>query len=136
MGPLSDRLEQVREDELIEFSLAGSEPAALTSEVRVTLYRIAQEAIANVIKHASARHIDVTVDEQDGGCLMRIVDDGAGLGGTLEDRPGHLGLPSMRERAELAGGWLRVEAGDRSGTVVSAWVPMLSEVGQGGGHAP
>ncbi len=127
IGPLRDRLEQVRRGELIDYDLAGSEPQALTNEVRVTLYRIAQEAISNVVKHASARHIDVAVSEQDGGCLLRIADDGAGPGEALEGRPGHLGLPSMRERSELAGGWLRLEAGDPAGTVVTAWVPVPSE---------
>jgi len=135
MGPLRERLEQVRHDDLIEYGLAGSEPAALTTEKRVTLYRIAQEAIANVVKHASARHIDVTVNEEGGGCLLRVADDGTGPGGALEGRPGHLGLPSMQEQAQLAGGWLRVEAGERSGTVVSAWVPLPSPVGRDGGDA-
>ena len=123
LGPLRVRLEQVRREEIIEYSVAGEEPVALTTEARVTLYRIAQEAIVNVVKHASASHIEVVVDEQDGGCRMRIVDDGIGLGPTPPDRPGHLGLPGMREWAELAGGWLRLEDGERVGTLVTAWVP-------------
>ncbi len=135
MGPLHERLDQMRHDDTIEYSLAGSEPAALTTERRVTLYRIAQEAIANVVKHASARNIDVTVKEEGGGCLLRVADDGIGPGGALEGRPGHLGLPSLQQEAQLAGGWLRVEPGERSGTVVSAWVPLPSPVGRDGGYA-
>jgi PAS domain S-box-containing protein len=136
LGPLRERLEQVRHDDLIEYTLCGSEPATLATDRRVTLYRIAQEAIANIVKHAAASHIDVSVEEQDGGCLVRIADDGAGLGAAPEALPSHLGLPSMHERAQLAGGWLRVEAGETSGTVVSAWIPVLSEPRRdGGGYA-
>ena len=111
LGTIRDRLTQVQQDEGIEYSLTGSEPGALTTAARVTLYRVAQEAIANVVKHAAASHISVSFEERDGGCLMRITDGGAGLGGAAESPPGHLGLPSMRERTEVAGGWLRVEAG-------------------------
>jgi PAS domain S-box-containing protein len=134
LGPLRERLEQMREDDSIQFTLAGSEPELLTTDGRVALYRIAQEAIANVVKHASATRVDVTVGEEDGGCLIRISDDGAGLGRAVERRSGHLGLPSIRERAELLGGWLRVEAGERAGTVVSAWVPLMSEPVRAGGR--
>ena len=125
LGTIRDRLTQVQQDEGIEFSLAGSEPVALTTAARVTLYRVAQEAIANVVKHASASHISVSVEERDDGCLMQITDDGAGFGAAAASPPGHLGLPSMRERTEVAGGWLRVEAGALRGTVVTAWVPLL-----------
>jgi PAS domain S-box-containing protein len=136
IGPLHDRLEQVRQDQLIDYSLTGSAPPNLTTEVRVTLYRVAQEAIANVIKHASASRIDVLVAEHEGGCLIRIADNGSGLVPGLEGRAGHLGLPSMRERTELAGGWLRVEPGQPSGTVVSAWVPLHSSGASARGPAP
>ena len=135
MGTIRDRLAQMQQGEDIEYDLTGSEPGALTTAARVTLYRVAQEAIANVVKHASARHIRVSVEERDGGCLMRITDDGAGPGEAAENHPGHLGLPSMRERTEVAGGWLRVEAGDPRGTVVVAWVPLLVGSRSGPGSA-
>jgi PAS domain S-box-containing protein len=136
LGTIRDRLVQVQQDEGIEYSLSGSEPGALTTASRVTLYRVAQEAIANVVKHASASHITVSVEERDNGCLMRITDDGAGLGAAGESPPGHLGLPSMHHRTEVAGGWLKVESGDPRGTVVSAWVPLLTGPRTGNGSAP
>ena len=135
LGTIRDRLIQVRQDEGIEYSLAGSEPGALTTAARVTLYRVAQEAIANVVKHASASHIGVSVEERDDGCLMRITDDGAGLGAAVDNPPGHLGLPSMRQRTEVAGGWLRVESGAPRGTAVTAWVPLLVGARSGPGSA-
>ncbi|MGD0448012.1 MAG: ATP-binding protein [Candidatus Dormibacteria bacterium] len=124
LGTIRDRLTQVQQDEGIAYSLAGSEPGALTTAARVTLYRVAQEAIANVVKHASASHVSVSVEERDQGCQMRIADDGAGLAAAAESLPGHLGLASMRERTEVAGGWLRVESGALRGTVVTAWIPL------------
>ena len=136
LGTIRDRLTQVQQDEGIEYSLTGSEPGALTTAARVTLYRVAQEAIANVVKHAAASHISVSFEERDGGCLMRITDGGAGLGGAAESPPGHLGLPSMRERTEVAGGWLRVEAGAPRGTVVTAWIPLLVGARSGLGSVP
>ena len=126
MGPLRERLEQLRQDDSIDFTLDGSEPEAMTTEGRVVLYRIAQEAVTNVAKHASASKVSVEVAEQSGGCLMRIVDDGAGLG-EAADRPGHVGLPAMRERAGLVGGWVHMEATAAGGTAVVAWVPLPSE---------
>jgi PAS domain S-box-containing protein len=135
LGTIRDRLIQVQQDEGIEYSLAGSEPGALTTAARVTLYRVAQEAIANVVKHASASHIGVSVEERDNGCLLRITDDGAGLGAAVDNPPGHLGLPSMRQRTEVAGGWLRVESGAPRGTAVTAWVPLLVGARSGPGSA-
>ncbi len=94
-------------------------------EVRTVLYRIAQEALTNVRKHARASRVEVLVEQRDGGLLLRVRDDGAGfrVGETTDAPHGHLGLTSMRERAEMAGGWLRVDSTPGLGTVVEAWVP-------------
>ncbi len=98
-----------------------SEPA---EEGRVILYRIAQEAMTNARKHAQAAQVDVTLLEQDGGYLVRITDDGVGF--VADDAvpvPGHLGLAAMRERAEQAGGWFRIESAHAAGTTVEGWIP-------------
>jgi signal transduction histidine kinase len=93
-------------------------------QARLILYRIAQEALANVRKHASARSATVTLAGRDGGYLVRVADDGVGfLADGLTAVPGHLGLMSMRERAELAGGWLRVASELGGGTTVEFWIP-------------
>ncbi|GIU97435.1 MAG: hypothetical protein KatS3mg013_1238 [Actinomycetota bacterium] len=79
-------------------------------------FRIAQEALANVRKHAHARTVTVEVSSRRGGLLLRVTDDGVGFDVEAAGRePGHLGLASMRERAELAGGELRVESGPGEG---------------------
>jgi signal transduction histidine kinase len=81
--------------------------------------------VANVRRHAQALRVDVFIEEQGGGYLVRIIDDGRG---TAEDpqqrsRPGHLGVRAMRERAEATGGWFRFESAPRRGTTVEFFVP-------------
>jgi PAS domain S-box-containing protein len=118
-------LEQNREQTglayTLEDHLAGEPPA----ETRVILYRIAQEVLANVRKHARASSLALVVESHEGGFLFRIADDGVGFS-VAEDnyqRPGHLGLASIRERAEMAGGWSRIETAPGNGTTVEFWLP-------------
>jgi signal transduction histidine kinase len=96
-------------------------------EPRAILFRIAQEALANVRKHADATRVRVALHEVDGGILLVIHDDGRGMpgaaGAAADPIPGHLGLQTMRERAELAGGSFSVSSREGSGTWVEAWIP-------------
>jgi signal transduction histidine kinase len=97
----------------------------LSEDVKAILYRIAQEAIRNAQKHAHATSVTVELSERDGGSLLRIADDGVGFsaGGNGEHRPGHVGLPSMRERAAAAGGILRLETTPGGGCAIEVLVP-------------
>ena len=97
-----------------------------SSELRAVLFRIAQEAIANARKHASATRIDVSIADVDGGVRLMVSDDGRGFDvGVIDSpEPGHIGLPTMIERAQLAGGRCRVESEPGHGTSVSAWLPV------------
>jgi PAS domain S-box-containing protein len=99
-----------------------AEPPA---ETRVMLYRIAQEALTNVRRHAAASSVEVVLDGSDGGFGLTVRDDGTGFATDGESRSldGHLGLSGMRERAESEGGWLRVESTPGAGTTVRAWIP-------------
>ena len=109
-----------------------SQPGA---EVRIILYRIAREALANVGKHAQAAEAAVLLAERDGGYLVRIADDGVGFApADTRSAPGHLGLTAMRERAELAGGRIRIDSAPGTGTVVECWIPALTADAQNG-HA-
>jgi PAS domain S-box-containing protein len=96
----------------------------LSPEARVTFYRIAQEAVANVRKHAHATHVAVKLESVDGGLLLRISDDGAGFDPMHKPVPGHLGLPTIRERAGLAGGWCRVQSEPGHGASLECWMPF------------
>jgi signal transduction histidine kinase len=90
-------------------------------ELRLAAYRIAQEAINNVVKHAGASAIEVSLLPHDGGMLVTVRDDGRGV----EAPPGvrSFGLASMRERAESCGGWWRIESAPGEGTKVEFWLP-------------
>jgi PAS domain S-box-containing protein len=92
---------------------------------RVILYRIAQEALTNIRKHADAENATVTLDGSDNGYHVRVRDDGVGFTpDTALPRPGHLGLAAIRERAQLAGGWLRIESAPNEGTTIEFWIPV------------
>jgi signal transduction histidine kinase len=101
----------------------GGDGDRLQPELETTVYRIVQEALTNVAKHARATTVAVAVREADGCVDVRVADDGAGLGAGPRSSGG-FGLVGMRERVELAGGELRIEGGRDGGTVVRARLPV------------
>ncbi|MEU7785258.1 PAS domain S-box protein [Amycolatopsis sp. NPDC049159] len=96
-------------------------------EAATTAYRICQEALSNVHKHARATRIDVTLSTVDNGTRLRITDDGIGAAAG-EAGAGHFGLVEMYERAEAAHGWLSVTSTPGQGTTVECWLPKLPDV--------
>lgn len=105
--------------------LVGSLEKEPSLEPRTTLFRIAQEALTNARRHAGASRIRIELASADGGVRLSIVDDGRGMNPEIarRPRPGHLGLISMRERAELAGGTFSVTSAPGEGTSVEVWIP-------------
>lgn len=93
------------------------------AEVRVALYRIAQEALNNIAKHAAARNVWVRLECADGGVRLSVRDDGRGFAAAGERAPESLGLAIMRERAEGVGALLRVESAPGQGTTVHVGYP-------------
>jgi signal transduction histidine kinase len=102
----------------------GDEPET-TFEVKETIYRIAQETLNNVVKHARARTITVHLTQGGAGIRLEIGDDGVGFDPT-GDFPGHLGLRSMRERAARIGAVLELESAPGQGTRTCILVPPAS----------
>ena len=94
----------------------------LPSDVETTLYRITQEALTNVVKHAQARRVSIVLTRRDGSVAAVIEDDGRGFGSG--DGSGGLGLLGMRERIALVEGRLEVESTPGSGTTLSIEVPI------------
>jgi two-component system sensor histidine kinase UhpB len=86
----------------------------LDPDVALALYRIAQEALTNAIRHAGATRVRVTLRSDDDGVTLRVADDGRGVHGPV---PGVGGIAGMRERARLVHATLELQAGD-PGTVV------------------
>lgn len=97
------------------------------ARIRGLLFRMAQEPLANVRKHARATLVEVTLEARDEGFLVRVRDDGVGFTPEVAvGRPGHLGLAAMAERAEMAGGWFRIDSVPDAGTTVEFWLPAPS----------
>jgi signal transduction histidine kinase len=95
----------------------------LPGPVETTLYRIVQEALTNIAKHAGARHVSIILARKNGAIAALVEDDGAGFDASAEV-DGGLGLVGMRERVRLVGGVLRIESTPGSGTTLLAEVPV------------
>jgi hypothetical protein len=104
-----------------------------SAEVSTALYRIAQEALTNVVRHAEARRVTLRLQGGPGRLVLHVEDDGKGLGAIGAGSPGALGLLGMAERAAMLGGEVRFEAARGGGTRVVASVPLRSPPG---GEAP
>ena len=97
----------------------------LPAEIAVNLYRIAQEALSNIARHAEARHVEISLNWDDGSSVLEMViaDDGKGFvfdPAGLGIAEGHQGLINMRERVGMFGGEWHLETGPGQGTRVSA----------------
>jgi PAS domain S-box-containing protein len=121
---LRDLVDRLEEETGLSCSLRNDLLTEPPVNVRISLYRIAQEALTNVRKHAQAKRVEVALSRQEAGSLVKIGDDGIGfVPAEAVEKPGHLGLVSMRERARVAGGWLKLESKPGTGTTVTFWVP-------------
>jgi signal transduction histidine kinase len=115
---LADRL-TAGTDLLVDVAIVG--PLALPAAVEVAAYRVAQEALTNVVRHAGAQRACVRVRVDGGELVLEVTDDGTG---TPAPRDGGVGLGSMRERAEELGGRLEVTGRPGRGTRVVARLPV------------
>jgi len=102
--------------ELHSFDLVGA---------AIHLYRIAQEAVANAVRHARATEITVTLAYEDGALVLTIADDGVGIAQPPVRRG--MGLTSMTHRAEAIGAFLIIAPGPRGGTTVRCTLPLTEE---------
>ena len=110
----------------LELSL---EPLDLAGDIRGALFGIVQEAVANAGRHSGASRVLISLRAVDGDVELRVADDGHGFSGSAplaSTEPGHIGLASMQERAELIDGRLDIETGER-GTRVLVRAPLRSE---------
>jgi signal transduction histidine kinase len=97
--------------------------ARLPTEVETTLYRIVQEALANIVKHAEATHVSILLTRKEYSVAAVVEDDGRGFD-TKDTGRDVLGLVGMRERVGLVGGRLVIESAEGSGTTIAAEVPI------------
>lgn len=93
------------------------------SEVETVLYRITQEALTNVVRHAAASVVEIHVQDDGDAVELQVRDDGVGYDGASDSGRLRFGLTGMRERAELVGGELRIESAVGKGTRVVVRIP-------------
>jgi PAS domain S-box-containing protein len=114
------------------FHASGASDQRLPSELETTVYRIAQEALNNVAKHASAHRVDVLFERQRDGIVLIVEDDGVGFDPATV-REGAFGLVGIRERAALVRGAVDIESTPRQGTTIL--LRVAHSPGDGTGHA-
>jgi PAS domain S-box-containing protein len=110
-------------------------PPSIPDDTALCLYRIAQEALRNVVKHSGARHARVELRGSEDGVSLRVVDDGIGFDRSTRDGNEGLGFISMRERLHLVGGAIVIDSRPSEGTRIDVRVP-LSALGQGPNNQP
>ena len=110
-----------------EISVTGKE-RRLESHIEIGLFRVAQEALNNVVKHAQASTVRVRIEFAPAGVTLVIEDDGKGFDASSEDSPaGHFGLMGMRERLQLLQGKFMIKSHPGQGTKVMITAPLKSE---------
>jgi PAS domain S-box-containing protein len=102
-------------------------PEAIPRHIALCLYRVAQEALHNVLKYAQAREVQVVLSGKGDGIRLRLHDDGVGFDLAQVRRKGGLGLASMRERLRLIDGRLTIRTRPGAGTHIEVWVPLTEQ---------
>lgn len=106
----------------VRFKARGLKGERLPAAVETALYRVVQEAVTNVVRHASATRVDVLAERRDGRVVVVVEDDGKGFAPGTAGGAEHLGLVGMRERAEALGGTLTIESAPGEGTTIAVEV--------------
>lgn len=122
-------LQQAKAQGAFDYRLRNRFGRTSSQDTETIAYRIAQEALANVAKHANASVVDVVLERMCAGLYVRIADDGVGISPAHQTGGGfgHLGVHAMRERAETAGGWFRLDGEPGRGTSVEFWLPLAED---------
>jgi signal transduction histidine kinase len=113
----------------LELHLLGQIDGSLSPAVEQGVYRIAQEALENIVRHAEARALVVHLEQEDHRLVLIVQDDGRGMAGDGRDPSGtgaedRLGIRGMEERATVIGGRLQITTEDKRGTTVHLTVPL------------
>jgi signal transduction histidine kinase len=131
---------QARSRLLVDFQVLGLDGRRLSPEVETALFRITQEALTNVVRHAQAHGVTVLLEHRGSSVMLIVEDDGRGFDVTrvMDTRPheGNLGLYGMRERASLLGGTMTIESTPGRGTAVFVRIPLEGGQGDGGQDPP
>ena len=108
---------------------ASGQTGDLAEDVRMTLYRILQESLRNIVKHAKATEIHVTLSKKNDSMLLMIKDNGIGFDPASDRAMAGLGISSMMERARLIQGKLFIESRPGKGTAIKLAEPLETQNG-------
>jgi len=100
----------------------SDEDLQLPSELSTALFRILQETLTNVARHAQAENVWILLSEESDRIALNVTDDGHGISASALHKPGSFGLQSMRERAQYFGGDVEISTRPEGGTQVQVWV--------------
>jgi signal transduction histidine kinase len=106
---------------------AGDIPEKLPRDVALCLFRIAQEGLRNVARHAGASRTELRLRRLDGGLQLAVKDNGAGFDPVQQRTRMSLGHASMRQRAFFLGGSVEIDSSPGHGTEIRAWVPLKED---------
>jgi two-component system sensor histidine kinase UhpB len=121
---IAGQMEQIGRGEIEADFKAEGQLTDLGGDAQLVVYRVAQEALSNAVRHSEARQVSVTLRRrQDGGVSLDVTDDGRGF--AFDESEGGLGIAGMRERALLIGGELTIESRPEHGTAVHLIVPAM-----------
>ncbi len=123
---LSKQTAALRARYSLDVELASCEEPEIPLATKEVLYRIAQEGLHNAVKHARCSKLQVILACSDMAIELDIMDNGVGFD-ALRSYPGHLGLRSMSERANKAGGSFTISSAAGEGTRIHVWLPMATE---------
>jgi signal transduction histidine kinase len=107
----------------LEVDILVRVPDTLERNTATVIYRVTQEALTNIVRHAKAKHTSVVVTTSAEGIQLIVEDDGVGFDPNTVAASEHIGLSSMRERVELLGGVFAIESLAGKGTTLSAKLP-------------
>ncbi|TMK29135.1 MAG: PAS domain S-box protein [Actinobacteria bacterium] len=130
VAALQEQLAALGREAGLESSIDSTLDTRLQPAQEIVLYRVAQEALTNTVKHAGADRVWILLKPMDGHVVLEVGDDGAGFDpseAAASVSSGHFGLLGMRERIEMAGGKWDLVSGAGSGTVVRAWLPWAAD---------
>jgi signal transduction histidine kinase len=123
VGAIEAQARKISQPDGLQVMVQADALPPLPAAVEVAAYRIAQEALTNVARHARAKHCLLALKVESGDLRLEIGDDGRGMPATVQ---AGVGMASMRERAEELGGCFTASPGKRGGTVIQAIVPITT----------
>jgi signal transduction histidine kinase len=121
---LREHLAHCQQEHDLAIEFVADDGERLSAAVESALFRIVQEAVNNVLRHAQARHLSVTLTRDEDQVTLRVADDGQGFDIQVPRSGRHVGLWSMRERVEQLGGQFQVHSAPGQGTTVTTVVPL------------